>query len=203
MKTTEQAPDPSNPTGQVVKVTTKDQANNRHIQSVLMVMQTLNPYLLTPSDEFEVDKEARLSASVLYLKCADRLEKIIEDDSRWLAEETDILLKSLGTTQSVIQDYYRQSALSVADMRRPSRIFPVKFAKTGNLFSAYHVSSEFPGGILLGVGPTPEEAMKDFDAAFERIPEKQLRFSEEAQAKLLGAKKAKAKPTAKSPRRKK
>ena len=183
---------PMNPTGQQLRVPTREKVNEQQVHTALAVLNHLQPYLLAPmrgDDDWkqehpELDGNALASATTTFGRVCDRLDKMMGDDNRWISTDGDSVVESIKNTQASIQKYYGEQALAVAELRRPSRIFHPSFAKMGEKFSAFYASSDFPGGILIGLGNTPAEAMADFDAAFNRIPAEQLRFNEESIQKL-------------------
>lgn len=197
MNNIQQAPDPSNPTGQIVKVPTRDRSNQNQVGTVLAIIQTLNPYLFKGGPEnMDVEKESGLAASVTFMKACDRLDTILGDNTRWSADDGPNVVDEIRATQQSIQQYYITQKNVLEKMARPSRLFTPKIAKAGEEFVAFFVASEFPGGVLVGRGATPEKAMADFDAAFDRIPADQFKLTPEADSKVRGVEAAK-KPTKK------
>jgi len=193
IQTQEQPPGgPENPTGQQVRVPTRERANEQQVRTVLAIVAQLNPYLLPPGSThdqpgYTVEKNAERAASTTFTLAMNRLDEMLTNGDRWTATDGDSVVESIKATQTEIRKYYREQAATVADLRRPSRIFHPKFAKMGDIFSAFHASSDFPGGIIIGQGATPAEAMLDFDRAFNRIPVEQLKFNDDSLAKIYAA----------------
>ncbi len=186
------APDPMNPTGQQVRIPTREKANEAQVRTVLSIMGQLNPYLILPQrdeDEpaYKTDPYATKCASTTFALACNRLDEMLVEKSRWEETDGESVVESIKATQAEIRGYYKEQALSMAELRRPSRIFHPSFAQMGGEFSAYHASSDFPGGIIIGRGRTPAEAMADFDRAFNRIPAEQLRFNDASLAKIRAA----------------
>ncbi len=204
-----------NPSGQHVRVPTRERANSIQVETVRAIIAQLNPYLLEQEASIsegghKVNPSARKDAETTFgLACA-RLDKMLVEDSRWEAVDGDSVVNSIKETQAEIRKYYAEQTQTISEMRRPSRIFHPQFAQMGGTFSAFHASSDFPGGIIIGTGSTPAEAMADFDKAFNRIPAEQLKFNEASLAKIYAAglepapeQVAPKKPARKQPRRKK
>lgn len=185
-------PDPLNPTGQIVKLVTRDRANENQVRTLLTIVQTLNPYLLASTDTisgggYGVDKEAEDSACATFMTVCNRLDTMLADASRWSIKDSEDVVESICATQAAIQAYYAEQSQTVKALRAPHRIFKPQFAKMGEAFTAYYASSDFPGGILIGQGGTPEAALADFDEAFNRLPAEQLKFNEGSLAKIAAA----------------
>lgn len=199
---------PVNPTNQHLHVPTREKTLEKMIQTTLGVVNCLQPYLLDDEamesgDGTHRDKlgEARAAACVAFMATCDRIESLMKDDKNWTGTDGDAIVQSIKDTQKTVRDYFAEQAVTVKELRRPSRSFNPEFVKIGDLFIAFYKSNDFPGGILIGRGATPAEALTDFDAAFSRKPEEQLRFDDATLARL-GIKLPAPAPAPKSRRKK-
>lgn len=177
-----------------VPVPTRESVSERQVDTVLNIITHLQPYLFWTHREIEEGKERDLdggvknSAEVTFIKACDRLEAMLTDNNRWHMGSADDLYKSIIANQQSMKTFNEAQTLAVNELRRPSRIFHPSFSSAGeDGFVAYHVSSDFPGGILMGKGATPADACLDFDKAFHRLASEQIKFNEESLAKIRAA----------------
>jgi hypothetical protein len=181
---------PVNPTNQHLHVPTREKTLEKMIQTTLGVLNCLQPYLLDDAmptgdgTHSDVQGEARAAASVAFIATCDRIEALMKNDLHWSGTDGDAIVESIKNTQKTVRDYFSEQAVTVKELRRPSRAFNPEFVKIGDVFIAFYKSNDFPGGILIGRGATPAEALTDFDAAFSRKPEEQLRFDDATLARL-------------------
>lgn len=187
-----------NPEGQPqpqVPVPTRESVSERQVDTVLTILTHLQPYLLWTHREVQdgeehlkIDGGVKNSAEVTFIKACERLEAMLGDNNRWHMGNADELYKSIIANQQSMQKFNEAQTLAVNELRRPSRIFHPSFSSAGeDGFVAYHVSSDFPGGILMGKGATPADACLDFDKAFHRLVQDQLKFNDESLAKIRAA----------------
>lgn len=188
-----QQQNPDNQPGQpATMIPTREAVTDRQVETVLSVLGSLQPYLLLPSREYnnekpELDGGAHSSAVVTFTKACDRLDAILADESRWKIKGSDRLYNAIIGAQRSVKKLHQAQTINALSLQRPCTIFRPQFAQMGDTFTAYYVSSDFPGGILIGRGATPQAALADFDKAFSRIPSEQLKFNEQSLAKIRAA----------------
>jgi len=167
-----------------VHVPSRESTTQMQIASAMSVIHALQPYLLyhptqEPEDRPELDGGAVASATVTFSKACERLDKILEDESRWSIDPHNGLIEALTRSQEAIRRFNEENVLTVQGLRRPSRQFQPQFAISGDVFLAFAGDPSFPGGQIIGRGKTPAEALLDFDAAFHRVVQEQLHFAEQ------------------------
>ncbi len=164
---------------------------NIQLNSVLSVLQALQPYLLLTQRELDAgipkDLDGGLDAASLntYVKACSRLDALLDDESRWSLQGAQSLYKAMQEHHESAARFNENQSKVLAELHRPSRRLQPKLATFGAEFVAYWGDALMPGGIVIGRGATPADAMLDFDAAFNRRPEAQLKFTPEAQQKLI------------------
>lgn len=176
----------------MIPISSRESVTERQVDTVLSVIGAMQTYLLVThreqdNVELRVDGGVKSSAEVTFIKACERLDMMLTDNSRWHMGNTDDLFSALRDNQKSQAALNAQQALSVSELRRPSRIFHPSLMLVDGAYVAYYASSDFPGGILIGRGNTPAEALLDFDRAFDRIPDEQLKFNEESEAKMRAA----------------
>lgn len=122
----------------------------------------------------DVPKEAKLAAEATFIGLCDRLDRIIAEDSRWSMKATTEFYEELVQTQKAQQEFLHEQAESVKIVRRPSYIHRPTLMRDESLFYAVWGDSTVAGASIIGVGATPNAALADFDAAFDRAPKDQL-----------------------------
>lgn len=163
------------------------------ISSVLSVLNALQPYLLLTHREIDSGMKAELdggvpcSAVATFAKACSRLDAMLDDPKRWDGSGASSLYDSIKAHYDSAVKVNEGQVRAVEELRRPSRRLQPKFTTIGTEFVAYWGDTEFPGGLLLGRGATPEAALLDFDAAFNKRTAEQLRFAPAAEERITAA----------------
>jgi len=177
----------ANPQLPVMQIPTKEHTSNMQVHTILAIMGHLQPYLLLTHREieeelrpFDIDGGAKSSAEVTFVNACARLDAILKEEERWSGKpQKDLMESTIKTQQSLIAVHEAQlKALSIAS--GPAKLYPPTFTTANGQYYAFHGSADFPGGIIIGKGNTPLEAVADFEAAFSKIPSEQLRFNDRA-----------------------
>lgn len=171
----------------------------QQISTVLMVMRELQPYLLTEIVDIgvehrpDLDGGAGCAAMSTFVKACSRLDEMLDDKTRWNLKENDELYQAITEQMKTAAEVNRNQVEAIKRIQSPAvRLKPALTTVAGE-FIAFHSTSNLPGGTIIGKGKTPSAALEDFNAAFERIVEQQLRFAAASEARL------KAQPEAPAP----
>jgi hypothetical protein len=121
-----------------------------------------------------VPGEARVAAENTFIKICDRLEKIIDEEARWSMTGATNFYDELVETQKAQQEFLSTQTAAASLVLRPSYIHRPTLMRDGISFYAVWGDSSIPGGAIIGVGATPNAALADFDAAFDRAPKDQV-----------------------------
>lgn len=163
---------------------TREAVVNAQIGNVLGVIHSLNPFLLynphrmeeggLPTTAPKLDGETALAASATFIHACARLDAILTDNGRWDMAMHDELYKSIGEVNAAQKKFLDTQREAAAQILRPSFNLRPKLISTTTEFVAFWGDPMTPGASIIGHGPTAEDALKDFDAAFSRAPEQQI-----------------------------
>lgn len=167
-----------------IAVPTPEGITNSQIVNVLGILHSLNPFLLhadayrepgsTPVDHPKLDGEAFIAASATFIKCCSRLDDILADATRWNMEAHNSLFKSIEEVNMAQKKFLETQTTAAQQINRPSFQLKPKLALFEGSFVAYWGTLGDANGCIIGRGATPEKAMLDFDAAFQRSPDEQI-----------------------------
>jgi len=182
---------------------TREALTRSQIETLHIVIQTLNPYLLgRPSfvlDEEEtphkIDGGVAASASVTFINVCSRIDEMLADRSRWDTAAHDRLYDAIAAVQKAQVDYLTAQAEGAKMLQRPSIQFHPTVANDGERFVAFYGDINRVGYAIIGLGNTPAEALADFDQAFLRSPREQIIMAADAKAKAQAQPKPKKKNT--------
>jgi hypothetical protein len=161
-------------------IPSRDSSNTTQLSALLGIMQSLQNYLLLPPQEPghtppELDGGALAAASTTFIKTCAKIDELLEDKSRWSLEVQDALYAACIQTQEFQQKFIRTQTESAAILQRPSfQIKPMLVLVEGG-YIAIHGDLTSDGAVI-GSGATPEAAMRDFDAAWNRRPVEQTKI---------------------------
>lgn len=170
----------------------RDAVNAQQVGTCLAIIGALQPYILLTQREFDkgVEKDfpdggVPIASVTTFCRACDRLDRIIADDSRWGTVEIDQIYESSLKTQESMVKLNAEQMKHLAELNRPSRSLQPSFTKTDTgLTVCYWGDPSVVGGLIVGKGNTPAEALIDFDSAFNRHTSQQTRFNADALAKL-------------------
>lgn len=155
-----------------------------------MVMRELQPYLLTEIADLGIERRpdldggAACAATSTFVKACSRLDDMLDDKLRWNLKENDELYQSITEQMKTASEVNRNQVEAIKRIQTPAvRLKPALTTVAGE-FIAFHSTSNLPGGTIIGKGKTPSAALEDFNAAFERIVEQQLRFAAASEARI-------------------
>ena len=163
-----------------VVLATKEVVTSQQVEMLLNVLDGIQPFLLAPlregDDAPELDGGVHSSASTTFLKATNRLDAILDDAARWSTDEQNIAQTAILKTQACQQKFLEQQTLAAREVRRPAFIYrPTVYTVDGSYFAVWG-DATVTGGSIAGQGSTPNEAMLDFDAAFDRTSLEQVQF---------------------------
>lgn len=164
---------------QQLAIPNRESVSNIQIGTVLDILTALQPYLILPPREIDgnlprsLDGGAGAGATATFLKACARLDSMLDDTTRWslaLHDYQSTLINDMYERQTEFLDAQIESAKEV---QRPSFQLRPMLAVGSNKFLAIWGNPEHPGSALIGIGDTPDEALRDFDKAFSRRVEQQ------------------------------
>lgn len=165
----------------VVFFPTREETNDRQLRSILAVVQELQPYIIEPTHSpgetpraLDMNGEAAIAAQSTFIKACVALDTILEDSARFTLTAQDKLMDELVKTQKAQQRFIDAQRLSSERLQKPSFLLKPTLATFGSDFVAYFGDINKPGKAIVGRGKTPNEALSDFDLAFNRSSEDQV-----------------------------
>lgn len=159
----------------------KEELTDRMIGPLLAIIRELSPFLLEPTREpgsvptsDKLDGGVESAAAATFLKVCVRLDSLVDDGSRWTLKGHNTLVHELIRTQKAQRKFIEVQQQSSENLQAPHFLLRPTLAIAGDKFLAYWGSIEEVGRAIIGQGRTPEEALFDFDLAFQRTPEEQI-----------------------------
>lgn len=168
----------------------REMVTDKQINTVLDVLRDLQPYILLTQREVdsaipkELDGGVASSATTTFIRACNRLDAMLDDAERWTLRSSDSLYDAMKAHYEAAVKVTASQLDAVANMQRPSRRLKPSFTRIGEEFIAFWGTADLPGGMILGRGPTPEVALNDFDAAFERRAAEQIQFAPASEERL-------------------
>lgn len=184
---------PPLPVPQGTPLPSREMVTNQQFQTVLDILGSLQPYLLLTQREIEsgipkeLDGGVNSAAATTFIKACDRLDTMLDDMSRWKLETNDALYEAMTAHFQGATKAHEGQMKVFEDMQRPSRKLRPSLTTINFEFIAYWGDVTLPGGMILGRGKTPSEALLDFDNAFNRAAAEQLRFAPASEERLRAA----------------
>lgn len=130
----------------------------------------------TPSD-FRLEGEAAIAASTTFIKACARIDALLEDNTRWGMDVHKKLQDNLEKNYAQQHDFLKAQTEASQALARPFFLMKPEFVQMPDgTFVAYVGDISIPGSGILGVGVTPQAAAEDFDKAFTRHADEQLRL---------------------------
>lgn len=165
----------------VVFFPTREETNDRQLRSILAVVSELQPYIVEPTHSpgetpraLDMNGEAAIAAQATFIKACSALDSILEDKARFTLGAQDKLMEELVKTQKAQQKFIDTQRLSSEQMQKPSFLLKPTLATFDGVFVAFWGDINKPGKAIVGRGKTPNEAIADFDRAFDRTSEDQV-----------------------------
>lgn len=150
-------------------------ANQHQIHALLAIVSGLQPYLLITQREVdsgiskELDGGVVASASVTFANACERLDKIMADESRWDLKKTSEVQDAILKSQRTFVQKATEELEAARASQLPHRVFRPDFTRHGDQFIAYYGNLNDPDSLVIGSGPTPLDAVREFDAAFHKL----------------------------------
>lgn len=159
-----------NPDGLVVP--SREFITDQHVGVLLASIREVGIWMAKSEDM--VPGEARTAAENTFIGLCERLDKIVTEDSRWSMVATTNFYDELVETQKAQQEFLSTQTAAASLVLRPSYIHRPTLMRDETNFYAVWGDSTRAGASIIGVGATPNAALADFDAAFDRAPAAQL-----------------------------
>ena len=181
-------------------VPSRDSATATQVSVLLAVVNQLQPYLLLPHPDVDdpatrnppkLDGEALLAATATFIKTCDALDKIVSDPTRFSLDKQTDLYDSIVSLNREQQKFVQAQTEAAHSLKRPSYQLRPTLASVEGSYLAFWGDITAEGGAIIGRGETPEKALADFDAAFQRTPVEQVRVIFETTKKPIRKQKSK------------
>ena len=163
---------------QSLPIPSRESASMTQFSVLLSLTQALQPYLLLSPQELGTSPPPALDGGVViaaantFIKTCAKIDELLDDHSRWNMESQDALYDALVQTQEHQQRFLQMQTAAASSLMRPAfQLRPTLLLVEGG-YIAIHGDLTSPGAVI-GSGSTPEAALLDFDAAFQRKPEEQ------------------------------
>lgn len=161
-------------------IPSRESTAEQQVHTALSVLHALLPYVLEPNREpgkevKEMDGGVECAVVATFVKACNRLDAMLDDQSRWKLEDHDKLYEALIKTHESQQGFLKAQTDAADIVQRPSyQLRPVLAIDADNFYLAVWGDMTKAGCALIGRGRTPAEALADFDAAFHRMPDEQF-----------------------------
>lgn len=153
-------------------VPSREFITDQHVGVLLSSIREVGIWMAKSEDM--VPGEARTAAENTFIGLCERLDKIIAEESRWSLTGTTNFYDELVETQKAQQEFLSTQTAAASLVLRPSYIHRPTIMRDETHFYAIWGDNTISGGAIIGIGATPNEALADFDAAFDRAPKDQL-----------------------------
>lgn len=157
----------------------REAISDLQIGTLLDVLASLQPYILSPAREIESSLPASLdggtgsAAASTFIKACMRLETLIDDNNRWSLAAYDEQVRALTRMYEQQGLFLEAQTESAKELQRPSFQLRPILAIGGGGYVAIWGDPNYPEAALVGLGDTPDAALRDFDRAFHRKLEDQ------------------------------
>lgn len=159
----------------------KEEITNQQVGPVLDIIRELTPFILEEVRAegampltSSLDGGVQCAAQSTFIRACSRLDAILGDDSRWHMKSMNTLVAEMVKTHKAQQKFIAAQEASSANLQAPHFLLRPTLAISGGKYYAYWGNIHEAGQAIVGQGTTPNEALLDFDAAFERTPENQI-----------------------------
>lgn len=162
-------------------IPTKEELTNHQLGPILAVIRELTPFLLedavepggTPTAAI-LTGEVSVAASTTFIKACSRIDTILDDEARFSMKAHNDAMVELVKTYKAQQKFINAQRTSTEMLQRPSFSLRPTLAVAGAEYVAFFGDISVAGQAIVGRGATPNDALADFDAAFNRCPDDQF-----------------------------
>lgn len=155
----------------------RDQITNFQINTLLNVAGLLANVITNPMREFEgvpspaLDGGIKTSAEASFINVCNRIDELVSDPARWTFKMQEHLEYKLGEIYAREIQLKEAQLKSVNEVNSPHFLYkPTLVRLKDGTYAAILGDLNDVDNSLVGVGLTPDEAMKAFDAAFVGAP---------------------------------
>lgn len=159
----------------------KEELTDRMIGPLLAIIRELAPFLLEPTREpgsvptsDKLDGGVESAAAATFLRVCVRLDSLVDDGSRWTLKSHNTLVAELIKTQKAQQKFIEVQQQSSEMLQLPHYLLRPTLAVSGGRYVAWWGNINIAGEAVVGQGDTPNDALADFDDAFDRVPSEQV-----------------------------
>ncbi len=166
----------------------KEHALSMQVAVLLSVVDKLGECLATEhrftgQEKAALDGGVTASVEATLIQACNRLDSLLANPKNWGTADQDALFRAITRTHEAQQAFLASQKLSADEVRRPSFQLRPSLMRAETGFAAVYGDITDPSGHIVGVGATPEAALLDFDAAFQRVPAQQIQVSNEKSKK--------------------
>jgi hypothetical protein len=162
---------------------TKEMLTQQQVDCLLGIAGHLRFFINVESEETDdaVDGGVHCAAVATVIKVMDRLDSILDDPKRWDMTSQSRLMDSITELYAQQNRLYAAQVEftvtqteSARQLQRPSFKLRPEIAEMDGQFVAYWGNIDVKGRAIFGLGKTPNEALVDFDKAFDRATNEQV-----------------------------
>lgn len=116
----------------------------------------------------QADGGVAMAAEMSVVALLNRIDKVVNDDSRWNMETQNMLEGLLARMYQENTEVLRQTSYATALASAPHTRMNPTLLKHGDLWVAAYGNPKNPESFICGTGPTPHLAMLSFDEVYLR-----------------------------------
>jgi hypothetical protein len=116
------------------------------------------------------DGGCKSAAESVFIKACDAIERILDDRTRWNADFQARIENDYANAMAMNLEYVKAKRDAAVAEASPHNLYNPKLARLGSNYIAVLGDLSDPENCVLGVGPSPAEALEAFDQAFTSQP---------------------------------
>jgi hypothetical protein len=152
---------------------------SQQIRDLLSALATLDTFFRPANDSVStparLEGEAAVAVTTTLIKTCARLDRILDEDSRWSIDAESKVLATLQKNYEQQYEFLKAQTEGAQVVSKPSYFMKPQIACLGDgSFIAYTGDISVHGCGLIGRGATPKAAFDDYDAAFKREAKEQI-----------------------------
>ncbi len=155
----------------LAQVATRAARTREQVDTLLLALGHVEGLLNVEEEEWDrpgtrFDGGIRSAAEATALGLLSRLDRLVEDDTRWV-DKLEWSSEHIATEAHEEQQAYVRAATKAKEMEsRPSAVYRASIRRTANGYIAHYGDLENLDNVVIGSGKSVEEAMADFDKQF-------------------------------------
>jgi hypothetical protein len=164
-------------------IPTKEELTHAQLGPLLAIVREFQPYLVDSyRDAGDAPKSGPTDGGILmaaeqtFINVCARIDKLVGDDSRFENKSYSDLAASTVKLQAAQLKFVALQTASAARLQSPSFLLRPTLAVLDNKYVAVWGELGEGSNAIVGIGATPNEALADFDKAFDRAPKEQVQI---------------------------